>query len=78
MRYDSWEEIGSLPPYNAVLARVNSKTGDMKLSLGGTPPSARYKGKREYNNGELLESRLSRLARNFSREQQPDPNPASG
>lgn len=51
MRYESWEEVGSLPPYNAVWARVHSKTGDMKHANGGTPPSARYKGKRDNKNG---------------------------
>ena len=51
VRYESWEELGSLPPYNAVRVRVLSKTGDLKHALGGTPPNLRYKGNRAYKDG---------------------------
>ena len=54
MRYDEWEEEGILPPYNAVRARSYAKTGDMKHSLGGTPPNARFKGRRDLRTGAHL------------------------
>ena len=49
VRYEVWEELGSLPVYNAVRVRALSKTGDMKLSYGGTPSDLRYKANRGSN-----------------------------
>lgn len=63
MRYDEWEEVSSLPPYNAVRARTHAKTGDMRHALGGTPPGARYKGRRDskagvQSDGDYIASRI--------------------
>lgn len=38
-----------MPVYNAVRVRALSKTGDMKLSYGGTPSDLRYKANRGSN-----------------------------
>jgi hypothetical protein len=66
VRYDNWEELGSLPPYNAVWARTQSKTGDMKQANGGTPPSKRYKGRRDFHSSVHCLLHLLRIALLFS------------